>query len=98
MIKNLSLVIIINILCLIFVSKVSYSFEIIRDTELEKFTNDILEAIDKDASNDLTEIKVFFIKSNDINAFVTAGNNIFINTELFIAADELSRVCCCNCS
>ena len=88
MIRNLSLVIIINILCLIFVSKVSYSFEIIRDTELEKFTNDILEAIDKDASNDLTEIKVFFIKSNDINAFVTAGNNIFINTELFIAADD----------
>ena len=87
-IRNLSLVIIINILCFIFISKVSYSFEIIRDTELEKFTNDILEAIDIDASNDLTEIKVFFIKSNDVNAFVSAGNNIFINTELFIAADD----------
>ena len=64
------------------------SLEIVRDVELENFTKKIVTSLVKDSGIDADEINYYFIKSNEINAFVTSGNNIFINTELLISAND----------
>ena len=64
------------------------SLEIVRDVELENFTEKIVATLVKDTGIDTNEINYYFIKSNEINAFVTSGNNIFINTELLISAND----------
>ncbi len=66
----------------------SKALEVIRDTELEQFTDDILEKLLISSNMDKDDINVYFIKSNQVNAFVTGGNNIFINTELIIQAED----------
>ncbi len=71
----------------IFISKV-LSIEIIRDVELEEFTKKILSTLVKNTEIEYEDLNYYFIKSNDINAFVTGGNNLFINTETLIAADD----------
>ena len=65
-----------------------FSLEIVRDVELENFTKKIVTSLVKDSGIDADEINYYFIKSNEINAFVTSGNNIFINTEILIAAND----------
>ena len=64
------------------------AFEFIRDIELEQFTDDVIEIISDSSNLQSNELNIYFIKSNDVNAFVTGGNNIFINTELIIKADD----------
>ena len=64
------------------------AFEIIRDIELENFTDDIIIKLLDSKSEQLNDIEIYFIKSNEVNAFVTGGKNIFINTELIIEADD----------
>ncbi len=64
------------------------AFEVIRDTELEQFTDDILKILLNSSDLEAEDINVYFIKSNQINAFVTGGKNIFINTELIIKAKD----------
>tara|TARA_Y200000002_G_scaffold361191_1_gene347062 strand:+ start:4399 stop:5748 length:1350 start_codon:yes stop_codon:yes gene_type:complete len=64
------------------------ALEFIRDTELEKFTNDIIELLLNDSNIEAKDINTYFINSNQINAFVTGGKNLFINTELIIAAKD----------
>ena len=66
----------------------SYSLEIIRDIELEQFTEDIISIISQNREINADEFNVYFIKSDQINAFVTGGKNIFINTELIIKAQD----------
>ena len=79
------------VLIIIFYSSFSnkaISLEIIRDVELENFTKKIVTSLIKDSEMDLGEINYYFIKSNEINAFVTSGNNLFINTEILISAND----------
>jgi len=64
------------------------SLEIVRDVELENFTKKIVTSLVKDNEIDTSEINYYFIKSKEINAFVTSGNNLFINTEILISADD----------
>ena len=64
------------------------AFEVIRDTEIENFTNDILEILLADTNIEAENINVYFINSKQVNAFVTGGKNIFINTELIIEAQD----------
>ncbi len=64
------------------------ALEVIRDTELEEFTNDILEILLSNNSLITDDINVYFINSDQINAFVTGGTNLFINTELIISAED----------
>ncbi len=71
-----------------FISSNSHSLEIIRDVELENFTKKITSTLLKNAEIDHDEIKYYFIKSREINAFVTSGNNLFINTEILISSDD----------
>ena len=69
-------------------SKAANSIELVRDVELEEFTREILTPL-TDASNlDKNRIDLYFVKSNQVNAFVTSGQNIFINTELIIKSEN----------
>jgi predicted Zn-dependent protease len=64
------------------------SLEIIRDTELEQFTDDIVSILLQNSNLESEDLEIYFIKSDQVNAFVTGGQNIFINTELFIKASD----------
>ena len=79
---------ILNILIFFTLSGSVNALEVIRDTELEEFTNDIIDVLLNDSALEKTDINVYFINSNEVNAFVTGGKNIFINTELIIVADD----------
>ncbi len=64
------------------------AIEVIRDTELEQFTDDILNVLLFSSNLEAEDVNVYFINSNQVNAFVTGGKNIFINTELIIKAED----------
>ena len=72
----------------IFLISQAHSFEIIRDTELELFTDDVIDILIVSSDLEIEDLNIYFVKSNQINAFVTAGKNIFINTETIIKADD----------
>ena len=77
--KKLKLLIFIIFFCFHSIDK-AISFEIIRDVELENFTKKIVDSLLSDSEINHNEINYYFIKSKEINAFVTSGNNLFINT------------------
>ncbi len=64
------------------------ALEIIRDAELELFTDDILSILLNYSQLETDDLNVYFIKSNQVNAFVTGGKNIFINTEVIIKSED----------
>ena len=64
------------------------ALEVIRDTEIEEFTNDIVKILLGDSNIEAEDINVYFINSKQVNAFVTGGKNIFVNTELIIKAED----------
>jgi len=69
----------------IFFSTISYSqarqrIVIIRDTEIEDFLHEISRPIFLTASLNPDEIKFYIIQDSSINAFVSGGQNIFVNT------------------
>ena len=66
----------------------SNAFEIIRDTELEQFTDDIVSILLKSSNLESEDINIYFVNSDQVNAFVTGGQNIFINTELILTAND----------
>ena len=84
MIKN----IIYSIFILLLISQKSFSLEIIRDAELESFTKDILYKLTSGTDIDPEEVKIHFINSRDINAFVINSRDMFINTGLITAANN----------
>ena len=75
---------ILNVVFLFTLSNSLKALEVIRDTELESFTNDIIKMLLVDSDIEAEDINIYFLKSNQVNAFVTGGKNIFINTELII--------------
>ncbi len=64
------------------------ALEIIRDTELEEFTSEIINILLSSENFDKEELRIYFINSKQVNAFVTGGKNIFINTELVIDSNN----------
>ena len=61
---------------------------LIRDTELEQFTDDVVSILLESNDLEVEDFNIYFVKSDQINAFVTGGKNIFINTETIIKADD----------
>ena len=87
-VKRVRSLFILNIIFFFSLSSSIKALEVIRDTELEYFTNDIIEILLIDSNIDAKDINIYFINSNQVNAFVTGGTNIFINTELIIQAED----------
>ena len=80
-IKLLQIIIILSF----FINK-SYArtFSIIRDSEIEDFLQEITSPIIKAANLEEKNIKIHIINDQNINAFVTKGQNIFINSGLIL--------------
>ncbi|MDA9591514.1 M48 family metalloprotease [Pelagibacteraceae bacterium] len=70
-----------------FITSNSYALELVRDVELEEFTKELLSPLTKASNLNKDRIDLYFIKSNQVNAFVTSGQNIFINTELIVQSE-----------
>ncbi|MDC3085873.1 M48 family metalloprotease [Pelagibacteraceae bacterium] len=79
---------VLNIIIFFTFSNSTKALEVIRDTELENFTDDIVKILLVESNMEEEDINIYFINSNQINAFVTGGKNIFINTELIIQAKD----------
>ena len=79
---------ILNIILFFALAGPSKALEVIRDTELEQFTDEILKILLLSSNLEAEDFNVYFINSNKVNAFVTGGKNIFINTELIIKAED----------
>ena len=66
------------------------SAKFIRDTEIENIINIWANPIFQAAGIPKDTVKIHIISDNNINAFVTNGNNMFINTGLIIKAGSAS--------
>ena len=75
-------------ICLNILTNSAKSLEIIRDTELENFTNELITKLIDSHQLDYKDLNIYFVKSDQINAFVTGGKNMFINTEILIQSDD----------
>jgi predicted Zn-dependent protease len=65
---------------------------LIRDAEIEATIRAYAEPVFKAAGLDAAAIKVHLVDDNQINAFVTPGMNMFINTGLLIRSDRPNQV------
>lgn len=57
---------------------------LIRDAETEKFLHELSDPIFRAADLDASNIKIYIVNDNSINAFVSGGQNVFINTGLIL--------------
>ena len=55
---------------------------LIRDAETERFLHNLANPIFKAANLDPQNIKIYIVNDDSINAFVSGGQNVFINTGL----------------
>ena len=67
------------------------AIELVRDVELEEFTKEIILPLTRLSNLEDNRIDFYFIKSNEVNAFVTAGQRIFINTELIVQSETYAE-------
>lgn len=68
---------------------------LIRDAETEKFLRDLTNPVFKAAGLNPQNIKIYIINDDSINAFVSGGQNVFINTGLiqkYVTPDALIGV------
>ncbi len=74
-----------------FILLISFSFfaisskaspSLIRDAETEKFLHEIADPIFSAANLEAQNIRIFIVNDDSINAFVSGGQNVFINTGL----------------
>ena len=75
----LNLILILNF---ILAKKLYAQISIIREAETEKLLRDICRPIFKIAGLDSKNLKIYIVNDNSINAFVSGGQNIFINSGL----------------
>ena len=57
---------------------------LIRDAEIEDFLYDLTKPIFKAANLNPDNIKIYIVNDSTLNAFVTGGQNVFINTGLIV--------------
>lgn len=55
---------------------------LIRDAQTEKFLRELANPIFKAANLDAENIKIYIVNDNSLNAFVSGGQNVFLNTGL----------------
>jgi predicted Zn-dependent protease len=65
---------------------------LIRDSEIENTIRQWLTPVFRAAELEPSAIKFFLVQDNAINAFVTGGQNIFINTGLLTRATNASQI------
>jgi predicted Zn-dependent protease len=68
--------------------KKAEGFSTIRDEETESFLRNIAKPIFNSAGLNSNSIKIIIINEDSINAFVSGGQNIFVNTGLITELDD----------
>jgi len=71
-------------LCLTVEPAAAQGIDLIRDTEIERTLKSYEDPIATAAGLDPAAIKIYIVNDSSINAFVAEGQNIFINTGLFL--------------
>jgi len=82
---SLARLIFLTLIFVFFLAKTSYAQNapsLIRDAETEKFLRDLSEPIFRAANLDPKNISIYIVNDDGLNAFVSGGQNVFINTGL----------------
>ena len=83
-IKLLQIIIIFTIIF----AKNSYAIGLIRDSETEDLLREITMPLIKAANLNQSDINIYIVNDSNINAFVAAGQNIFINSGLIVRYED----------
>ena len=65
---------------------------ILRDTETEALFRDIAKPLVEAAKLDNKSVKVVLIKDDEINAFVAGSQNVYVNSGLLTASDNVNQL------
>jgi predicted Zn-dependent protease len=79
-------------LCLTIEPAVAQGIDLIRDTEIERTLKSYEDPIATAAGLDPAAIRIYIVNDSSINAFVAEGQNIFINTGLFLQLKTPNQV------
>lgn len=65
---------------------------LIRDSEIERIIRAYSTPIFKAAGLKASDVKIFIVKDNSLNAFVAGGQKMFINTGLILNSDSANQI------
>ena len=68
------------------------SIYVVKDLEIEAFIKDILKPILKNINADVNNINIYLVDDPTPNAFVYAGNNMFVHTGLLAIIDDYNEL------
>lgn len=68
------------------------AISLIRDAEIENTIHDLAAPLLRAADLDADALKIHLVKDNRLNAFVTSGMNLFLNTGLLMRAEDPDEV------
>ena len=77
---------------LLFVAEACANIITISDEETELYLADIIRPIFEVAEIPFNRDKIFIVEDNSLNAFVSDGNNLFINTEVILQAQNSDEI------
>ncbi|QDP19007.1 M48 family metalloprotease [Sphingomonas xanthus] len=80
------------VLLTITVARPAMAQSILRDSETEKLFRDMSDPLVQAAGLDPANVKVVLVNDQDINAFVSQGQVVYIHSGLFTAADNANQV------
>lgn len=70
----------------------SKKLSLIRDTEIEQGISFLSRPLLRAAKLDKTSVNIYIVRDETLNAFVSGGQNIFINTGLIVKTDDYSQL------
>ena len=70
----------------------SKKLSLIRDTEIEQGISFLSRPLIRAAKLDETSVNIYIVRDETLNAFVSGGQNIFINTGLIVKTDDYSQL------
>ena len=91
----------IRILSILFLQSIFFTYifqsattaqNIIRDTEIERVIDSYAEPIIRSSNLDPKTITIRIIADNSLNAFVTSGNRMYLNTGTILASDSYQEI------
>jgi predicted Zn-dependent protease len=70
----------------------AFAMQIIRDAETESVIREVAEPLFRHAGFDREQIAVYIVQDDEINAYVSGGKNIFLNTGLLLFDEDVAVV------
>ena len=92
LVRMLMLVLVLGLACARPAAAAGEGPSILRDTETEVLFNDIAKPLVEAARLDNKSVKVVLIKDDEINAFVAGSQNVYVNSGLLTASDNVNQL------